>query len=416
MVAYEDTMIKRINEIKVFFKGINRSVAAMLMLTLAFTGCDYSSSWSPYQSKATLTSTVLTYQATTIAGTTTGDPSFKWSLQVVKGSDFCSATSTWGYVKEPFYLKFTENEGETERTAIAQITFSDGYSKTFTIRQIPKTDNPEYDRAWGEQPAEKVGASLVYKTYYTTLSNNSRVRNFSICYDTDKLVAHWVAYPVHRAYLGSQNRTNAWSFDDYYYTQSGEATYKPTNPVIPQDKQQNIVSGAYGTGDQRGHMLPSATRLYDYNTNAQTFYATNMMPQNGDFNGGVWANLEGKVRGKICSDTLFVVTGTLFESGSYQFTARGRKITRPSHAYKLLLRTRSGSTGKHINNITMADDLMCIGFLFENNNTGANTSIKDAVVSVAEIEKRTGFKFFRNLNPAIADKVKQQKNLSAWGM
>ena len=64
----------------------------------------------------------------------------------------------------------------------------------------------------------------------------------------------------------------------------------------------------------------------------------------------------------------------------------------------------------------MADDLMCIGFLFENNNTGANTSIKDAVVSVAEIEKRTGFKFFRNLNPAIADKVKQQKNLSAWGM
>ena len=38
-----------------------------------------------------------------------------------------------------------------------------------------------------------------------------------------------------------------------------------------------------------------------------------------------------------------------------------------------------------------------------------------AVVSVAEIERRTGFKFFRNLDPKIADKVKQQKNLSAWG-
>ena len=224
-----------------------------------------------------------------------------------------------------------------------------------------------------------------------------------------------MAYPVHKAYLGSQNRTNAWSFDDYYYTSSGVAKYQPTNPVIPQDKQQNIVSGAYGTGDQRGHMLPSATRLYDYNTNAQTFYATNMMPQNGDFNGGVWANLEGKVRGKSCADTLFVVTGTLFESGSYQFTARGRKITRPSHAYKLLLRTKSGNTGEPIANITSADDLICIGFVFENNYTGANTTIPQAVVSVAEIEKRTGFKFFRNLDPKIADKVKQQKNLSAWG-
>ena len=198
MVAYEDTMIKRINEIKVFFKGINRSVVAMLMLTLAFTGCDYSSSWSPYQSKATLTSTVLTYQATTIAGTTTGDPSFKWSLQVVKGSDFCSATSTWGYVKEPFYLKFTENEGETERTAIAQITFSDGYSKTFTIRQIPKTGNPEYDRAWAEQPEYKPGSALVYKTHYTTTHSGREVRNYSFCYDTEKLVSHWVAYPVHK--------------------------------------------------------------------------------------------------------------------------------------------------------------------------------------------------------------------------
>ncbi|MBR2032321.1 MAG: DNA/RNA non-specific endonuclease [Alistipes sp.] len=407
--------MKNLKNILSTMQSINRKIMIVLVLVFAFMAC-VQEEWSPYKSKAEINSVVVSFQESIISGTTIGDPMLTWTLSVVEGGEYCALITKVGFVGKNFSVRFATNDTDKARTAIVRIEFSDGYTNTFTIKQLAKTENPDYDRAWGEQPAEKVGASLVYKTYYTTLSNNSRVRNFSICYDTEKLVAHWVAYPVHRAYLGSQNRTNAWSFDDYYYTQSGEATYKPTNPVIPQDKQQNIVSGAYGTGDQRGHMLPSATRLYDYNTNAQTFYATNMMPQNGDFNGGVWANLEGKVRGKSCPDTLFVVTGTLFESGSYQFTARGRKITRPSHAYKLLLRTRSGSTGKHISNITMADDLMCIGFLFENNYTGANTSIKDAVVSVAEIEKRTGFKFFRNLNPAIADKVKQQKNLSAWGM
>ena len=399
---------------KNFFNSINRSIVAVLVLVLGFTAC-VQPEWSPYTSNAELNSVIVSFQESTISGVTIGDPMLTWELKVTDGNDFCTAVKKVGFVGQNFSLKFDANDNDYERTAKAIIVFSDGFSKAFTLRQLAMTENPDYDRAWGEQPAQKIGTSLVYKTYYTTLSNNRRVRNFSICYDLDKLVAHWVAYPVHNAYLGSQPRTNAWSFDDYYYSQSGVAKYQPTNPVISQEKQQNIVSGAYGTGDQRGHMLPSATRLYDYNTNAQTFYATNMMPQNGDFNGGVWADLEGKVRGKRCSDTLFVVTGTLFEAGSYQFTARGRKITRPSHAYKLLLRTKSGSTGKPIANITSADDLMCIGFVFENNYTGANTTIPQAVVSVAEIEKRTGFKFFRNLNPAIADKVKSQKNLSAWG-
>lgn len=406
--------MKSLKGINLKIRSINRSVVAVLVLAFGFTAC-VESEWSPYTSNAEINSVIVSAQPTTVLGTTIGDPMLTWTLEVIEGGDFCAAVKRAGFVGQQFSLKFEANENDKERIARATVKFSDGFSKTFTLRQLVASENPDYDRAWGEQPAQKVKTSLVYKTYYTTLSNNRRVRNYSICYDLDKLVPQWVAYPVHKAYLGSQNRTNAWSFDDYYYTSSGVAKYQPTNPVIPQDKQQNIVSGAYGTGDQRGHMLPSATRLYDYNTNAQTFYATNMMPQNGDFNGGVWANLEGKVRGKSCADTLFVVTGTLFESGSYQFTARGRKITRPSHAYKLLLRTKSGNTGEPIANITSADDLICIGFVFENNYTGANTTIPQAVVSVAEIEKRTGFKFFRNLDPKIADKVKQQKNLSDWG-
>lgn len=404
-----------------FFKSINRSVVAMLMLAFAFTGCEYENEWSPYQSKAVLSGALLTYHPTTISGTTTGDPSFLWVVQVLEGRDFCSAVSQTGSVGNPFALSVTANMSSEERVAVVKITFSDGYSNTFTIRQLAKTDNPDYDHPWAEQPDYKPGSELVYKTYYTKTVGGKRVRNYSICYDTGKLVPHWVAYPLHNCYIGNSGRTNEWSFDDAYYTYNPstgnyDKKYIYTDPVIPQTLQQNIEAGGYQGNGDRGHMLPSASRTIDYNTNAQTFYATNMMPQYSQFNQGVWATLENDVRGWRCADTLFVVTGTLFESGSYQFTARGRKITSPSHAFKLVLRTKGGNSGKNIADISSADELKCIGFLFENSAKGANTSIRAAAVSVTEIEERSGFVFFRNLDPKIADEVKAQKNLNDWGL
>ena len=51
---------------------------------------------------------------------------------------------------------------------------------------------------------------------------------------------------------------------------------------------------------------------------------------------------------------------------------------------------------------------------FTNERAGAATSIESAVRSVKEIEELTGFKFFRNLDPAVADAVKSQKNLADW--
>ena len=410
------------------FKSINRSVIAMLMLAFAFTGCEYEDEWSPYQSKAVLSGALLTYHPTTISGTTTGDPSFLWVVQVLEGRDFCSAVSQTGSVGNPFALSVTANMSSEERVAVVKITFSDGYSNTFTIRQLAKTDNPDYDHPWAEQPDYKPGSELVYKTYYTKTVGGKRVRNYSICYDTDKLVSHWVAYPVHKMYMdrgdykakNNNGRTDAWAFDDavcQYISSSPYyevVRYDYTDPVIPQS-QQWYATATYGSGYARGHMLPSATRYMTYNTNAQTFYSTNIMPQEYDFNGGSWANLEGKVRNWACNDTLFVVTGTLFE-GNRTLSKNGRTTLVPSHAYKLVLRTKRGNTGKHISEITSASELKAIAFLYKNDASEAETMPSEAAVSVAEIERRSGFVFFRNLDPKIADEVKAQKNLNDWGL
>ena len=39
---------------------------------------------------------------------------------------------------------------------------------------------------------------------------------------------------------------------------------------------------------------------------------------------------------------------------------------------------------------------------------------RDAACSVKEIETLTGFTFFRNLDPAVADEVKGNYNYSDW--
>ena len=429
------------NNIQTFFRGINRSVVAVLVLVLGLTACDYGE-WSPYKSNAEISSLLVSAQTSTITGKTIGDPMLTWSLEVTDGNDFCTAVKKVGFVGSDFSLKFDANDNDYERIARATITFSDGFTKSFELRQLVMSENPNYDRAWAEQPYHKEGSSLAHKTYYTTLNDKRTVRNFSICYDLDKICSRWVAYPAHNIYTSGRDyevggttagRTNAWAFDDavtqYAYSTNWSTAYEIvstyrsdidaydtyTHPIIPQSKQADIrFNSGIGGGYARGHMLPSADRYNTWNTNAQTCYSTNIMAQDYDFNSASWGTLENKVRTKICADTLFVVVGTLFENNK-TVSKNGRTISVPSHCFKMLLRTKSGNTKKHISDIKSADELMCIGFLFENNGTGTNTALKDAAVSVAEIERRSGFSFYRNLDPAIADKVKSQKNFSEWG-
>ena len=430
-----------LNEIKRFFVGINRSVMAVVVLAWACTSCMPADEWSPYKSNAEINATIVSSVASTISGTTIGDPTFTWSLSVVEGGAFCSAITKAGFVGDEFSLRFSANETDKERVAKAKIVYSDGFTKTFTIRQLIPTKNPEYDHTWAEQPEYKEGTSLIHKTYYTTLSNGRCVRNFSICYDTDKICSRWVAYPAHSVYTtgrsyqvggSTQGRTNAWAFDDavtQYKASSNWSTayeivsnYRSdidtydtyTNPIIPQKRQADIVgSNGFGYGYARGHMLPSADRYNTWTTNAQTCYATNIMVQDYDFNGGSWATLENEVRTKVCADTLFVVVGTLFESNK-SVSKNGRTISVPSHCFKLLLRTKSGNTKKNIADIKSANELMCIGFIWENTSSSTDVELKDAAVSVAEIERRSGFSFYRNLDPSIAEEVKKQCNFSDW--
>ncbi len=404
--------------------------------------------YTPSQpSSVSLDKSEIAWDELIVKGSTSGDTDLLCSIQITKGADFCSTAIKQFKVGGEFILDFTKNMGNAPRTAEIVVAFSDGFAKTLSVTQLAKevvvVDN-SYDRQWAEQPEKVENKHYIHKTYYSTLMDGQRVRNFSVCYDTVKMCSRWVAYPGHSVYrkwgsyqVGENNnsgRTNAWAFDDAVteyapstdyncaysivskYDSKTDAYDTAKEPIIPHRRQADICyTNAFGWGWARGHMLPSSQRYNTWENNAQTCYATNIMVQQYDFNSGSWADVEALERNKNCSDTLYVVVGTLFED-SKTITRFGRTIGVPTHCYKLLLRTKSGSTRKAISEITSADELICIGFLFENSEDSKDASVASAAISVAEIEKRSGFKFFRNLNPAIADKVKSQNRPSDWGL
>ena len=181
--------------------------------------------------------------------------------------------------------------------------------------ETPEITDAKYDRNWAEQPEKVENRHYIHKTYYSTLMDGKRVRNFSVCYDTVKMCSRWVAYPGHSVYrkwgsyqVGENNnkgRTNAWAFDDAVteyapstdyncaysivskYDSKTDAYDTAREPIIPPRRQADICfTNGFGRGWARGHMLPSSQRYNTWENNAQTCYATNIMVQQYDFNSG----------------------------------------------------------------------------------------------------------------------------------
>lgn len=404
-------------------KQIGMLLVTMSAMLVLFAGCGDKDDGGDKESLATLVAETVSSSTTTNKISTQGPSGITFEATIVsQGGDaeWCSfdlnkqVSSAGGNVGDPAYLYLNKNNSDDDRTARIDVTYTNGYSTSLTLTQRA-AGFIDYDRSWGEQPEYRSDDAYIYKTYYATFVSNQffpggKLRNYSVCYDVDRHISHWVAYPIFKKVYATPvlSRVNDFNYDP-----------NDQLPVIPTRDQQYIGTGGNGRGYgawgyDRGHMLPQASRYNNYEPNRMTYYGTNMMPQNSTLNQNIWASLEGKVRGwggLQTYDTLYVVTGAAFKSTKTIDNANG-PIAVPSHCWKVLLRQR-GNQNRQISQFK-ADELKAIGFVFTNDDAGAATSIESAVRSVKEIEELTGFKFFRNLDPAVADAVKSQKNLADW--
>ena len=299
-------------------------------------------------------------------------------------------------------LYIASNGESKSRSTTVEVEFEGTTTVTLKLTQgaFVQEEAPEIDyeqTSWPEMPLVKENDGNLYVTHMTKASGKT-MRNYSMCYDPDVKAALWIAYPLHDCYTRKAvDRTDAWGYD----------------PLIPAKYQVNMEKGM-SNGYDRGHQVASADRLASYDMNAQTFYYTNMTAQVGaGMNQDIWNNLENMIRNEyICRDTLYVVTGCVMTTEDdtqvkWVDNRNGGKVAVPKAYFKVLLRTKSGNTGKAVDN----SNATTIGFWYENSRYSYSTPRVSDVKSVDEIERLTGFTFF----PQISDEIKEMKDLARWG-
>ena len=320
-----------------------------------------------------------------------------------------SVSDTMATSDKVIYIYFSKNSSGVERSADVEVKFGDGKSfrGSFTQQSYDKTI--AFERAWAELPVCRIDGNYVYNTHYGQLGINFNARNYTFCFDPSNRASLWVAYPLHRTHTsGSGDRDNS-SFG-----------YDPT---VSTSSQANLGIGSYRGWYDRGHQIPAADRKCSQQMMDQTFYSTNMTPQQANFNQKLWATAEAKVRNNTCADTLYVVTGAYFggvhhSSIDAQTTDRSNNVCpTPTHYYKALLRTSKGNTGMTIDEVKDASELRAIAFWFEHANTGENTSLTQShCISVSELEEFVGFEFFPMIDDSIEEEVKGNYTPSLWGI
>ena len=153
------------------------------------------------------------------------------------------------------------------------------------------------------------------------------------------------------------------------------------------------------SGYDRGHLAPAADFKWDKEAMDESFYLSNMSPQVGDFNRGVWADLESAVRSNAYeNEFLYVTTGPIFTKRPYT-TIGTNKVAVPDAYYKALL-VYNGNNKK------------AIGFVLPNEK--GDKPLVSYAVSIDELEDLTDIDFFYQLDDDDENRIEKSFNPKSW--
>ena len=209
-------------------------------------------------------------------------------------------------------------------------------------------------------------------------------KGFELVFDENNRIPEWVAYELTaEEVLGTSPRGRHFDIDpDVVGIQADNEDYR-------------------NTGWDRGHMAPAGDMKLDEQMMRESFYFSNICPQNRNLNGGDWKTLEELCRiyaqkyGKV-----YIVCGPIVGKNLY-----GRlgihEVLIPDAFFKvLLIETNKGYES--------------VGFIM--NNEAGHKPLQTYAKTVDEIESITGLDFFSLLPDKVENKVESTFNLSTWDL
>jgi len=219
--------------------------------------------------------------------------------------------------------------------------------------------------------------------YLPTSTTNQVITHqyYTLSYSEEHEQAEWVAYELKKEHLARTNRKR---------------------PYFIEDKKVKTRSASYrnykNSGYTKGHLCPAGDRKFSKNAFDETFLTSNISPQKGSFNGGIWNRLEQKTRYWASKDKqLYIVTGGVLTKDL--ITIGNEKVAVPKQFYKILLDYSE-------------PEIKAIAFLIPHQKS--KKPLYTFVVAINEIERLTEIDFFPELPDELENKLESNSNYKNW--
>ena len=180
--------------------------------------------------------------------------------------------------------------------------------------------------AWTQRPANPLPMCKVHQPYgFAKTAHQLQPicrQAYLVAYDAQAKIPNYVAYTLTPPNaLGCVARTNAFAVDQSI-----------SNGATPDDYA--------GTGFDKGHMAPDGDLSWDQQVEYESFLMTNMSPQAGSLNRGIWKLLETSVRGWAAqhNQAYTVIAGSFYNASDKKI---GRGVVVPHGFYKIVINNQT---------------------------------------------------------------------------
>ena len=155
------------------------------------------------------------------------------------------------------------------------------------------------------------------------------------------------------------------------------------------------------SGYDRGHMAPAGDMKWSEQAITESFYLSNICPQNHNLNGGDWKALEEHLRTMATQyEKVYIACGPII-SAKPKTIGMYHQVAVPDAFFKVVLRKKG-------------DSWSAIGFMMPNQ--AGHKSLNKYAMSVDDIEIITDMDFFYNLHDEIEEIVESSYQLSDWSL
>jgi len=206
-----------------------------------------------------------------------------------------------------------------------------------------------------------------HSAFYSSYNPNHRVPNY---------VVHVIPKDI---LYGNVTRTN---------------DFRP-DPLIKQNMSDSV--DYWNSGYDRGHMAASADFKWNKKALSESYFYSNIIPQNSSLNQNAWNKLEMQVREWVIDNSeLIVVTGPILKDNLAKLQQGSHKVSIPEYVYKIVLDC-------------FPPTYKAIAFLYPNKDVPYD--LDKHVVSIDSIETLTGIDFFPKLNDSLDNIVEAENDI-----